>query len=128
METELYDYELQALLLVKDMKALKKGLGKEHSQLKKFLEAISDEELFAAIRDFGGHDIILMAEAFLKSKQSTRKPTIIIAHTLKGWGLRMAAQPGNHSALAQGEELEEMRASRGNGGAACHGNVYSGWE
>ena len=113
LETELYDYELQALLLVKDMKALKKGLGKEHPQLKKFLESISDEELFAAIRDFGGHDIILMAEAFLKSKQSTRKPTIIIAHTLKGWGLRMAAQPGNHSALNQAEEMEEMRAAQG---------------
>lgn len=113
LETELYDYELQALLLVKDMKALKKGLGKEHPQLKKFIDAISDEELFACIRDFGGHDILLMAEAFLKSKQSTRKPTIIIAHTLKGWGLKMAAQPGNHSALNQAEEMQDMRAAQG---------------
>ena len=113
LETELLDYELQSLLLVKDMKALKKGLAKERPQLKKFLDSISDEELFAAIRDFGGHDIILMAEAFLKSKQSTRQPTIIIAHTLKGWGLKMAAQPGNHSALNQSEEMEEMRAAQG---------------
>ncbi|QDK39601.1 pyruvate dehydrogenase [Bdellovibrio sp. NC01] len=113
LEKELEDYELQALLLVQDMKALKKGIAKEHPSMKKFLDSITDEELFDAIRDFGGHDMLALAEAMAKSKLSTRKPTIIIAHTLKGWGLKSAAQPGNHSSLPQEEEVMELKAKQG---------------
>lgn len=113
LEKELEDYELQALLLVQDMKALKKGIAKEHPNMKKFLESISDEELFDAIRDFGGHDMLALADAMLQSKKSTRKPTIIIAHTLKGWGLKAAAQPGNHSSLPQEEEVNALKEKQG---------------
>ncbi|HRO66109.1 MAG TPA: pyruvate dehydrogenase, partial [Pseudobdellovibrionaceae bacterium] len=113
LEVELADYELQALLLVQDAKTLKKGVAKDHPQLKKFLESVGDQELFDALRDFGGHDMISIAEAMLKSKESKRKPTIIIIHTLKGWGLKMAAQSGNHSALPSEEEVEELRRKQG---------------
>ncbi len=113
LENELQDYELQALLLVQDIKALKKGIVKEHPSMKKFIENVSDQDLYEAFRDFGGHDIMLLAEAMLQSKKSTRKPTIIIAHTLKGWGLKMAAAPGNHSSLPQAEEVEELRQKQG---------------
>lgn len=112
-EEDLEDYELQALLLVRDMKTLKKGIAKEHPGLKKFLDSISEQELFEAIHDFGGHDMLALAEAMLQSKQSKRKPTLIIAHTLKGWGLKMAAAPGNHSALPSEEEVEELRQKQG---------------
>lgn len=123
LEKELKDYELQALLLVQDMKALKKGIAKEHPKLKKFLEAVSDQELYEALRDFGGHDIITMAEAMLKSKESTRRPTIIIAHTLKGWGLKMAAQPGNHSALLGEDEMLELQTKQ----KISQGKLFEGY-
>jgi pyruvate dehydrogenase E1 component len=113
IEEDLVDYELQALLLVQDEKFLKKEIIKDYPGLKKFLDQVSDKELFDALRDFGGHDIIQMAEALLKSKESKRKPTIIIAHTLKGWGLKMAAQQGNHSSLSTQEEMDELRAKQG---------------
>lgn len=113
IEHDLKDYELQSLLLVKDMKALKKGIAKEHPNMKKFLEGVSDQELYESLRDLGGHDILAIAEAMEKSKLSKRQPTIIIAHTLKGWGLKMAAQPGNHSALLTEEELNELKAKQG---------------
>lgn len=113
LEEDLQDYEFQALLLVKDMAALKKGIEKAHPKLKKFLAAVSDEELFWGLRDLGGHDILLLAEAMEKSKENKRKPTLIIAHTLKGWGLRSAASPGNHSALPSEDEVEELRKAQG---------------
>ncbi len=113
IETDLEDYELQALLLVHDMKALKKGIVKEHPDMKKFFESVTDQELFDALRDFGGHDILALAAAYEKSKLSQRKPTIVIAHTLKGWGLRSAAQPGNHSSLPSEEEVMELKAKQG---------------
>ncbi len=109
IENELEDYEFQALLLVKDMKALKEGLSKEHPKLKTFLSSVKDTELYEALRDLGGHDMAQLAKAMLASKASTRKPTMIIAHTLKGWGLKMAAAPGNHSALLNEDEIEELR-------------------
>lgn len=113
LEEDLADYEFQALLLVKDMPALRKGLLKAHPQLKKWLSNVSDEELFWGLRDLGGHDISLLTEAMLKSKENKRKPTMIIAHTLKGWGLRNAAAPGNHSALPTEDEVEELRQAQG---------------
>lgn len=113
LENELEDYELQSLLLVQDMKTLKKGIIKEHPSLKKFFESVSDQELYEALRDLGGHDIIGLAEAMLESRQSQRQPTLIVAHTLKGWGLKSAAQAGNHSSLPQGEEVEELRSKQG---------------
>lgn len=113
LEEDLADYEFQALLLVKDMAALRKGLEKAHPKLKKFLSNVNDAELFWGLRDLGGHDILLLADAMAKSKESKRKPTLIIAHTLKGWGLRSAATPGNHSALPSAEEVEELRQAQG---------------
>jgi pyruvate dehydrogenase E1 component len=113
LEEDLQDYELQALLLVKDMTGLRKGLEKAHPKLKKFLGHVKDNELYAALRDLGGHDIFLLAEAMEKSKENKRKPTMIIAHTLKGWGLRSAAAPGNHSALPADDEVEELRKAQG---------------
>lgn len=112
LEEDLEDYQFQSLLLVKDMKALKIGIAKEHPKMKKFMDSVSDTELFEALRDLGGHDIILMAEALLESKKNPRKPCLIIAHTLKGWGLKMAAAPGNHSALLLEEEMNELKASQ----------------
>ncbi len=108
LEKELKDYELQALLLVKDVKLLKAGIVKEHPNMKKFIDAVADTELMEAFYDFGGHDFVEVVQALEQSKKSTRRPTIIIAHTLKGWGLRMAAAPGNHSALLQEEEIIEL--------------------
>jgi len=112
LEEDLQDYEFQALLLVKDMAALRKGLEKTHPKLKKFLASITDDELFLGLRDLGGHDILLLADAMLKSKENKRKPTLIIAHTLKGWGLRSAAAPGNHSALPAEDEVEALRKAQ----------------
>ena len=120
LENGLEDYEFQALLLVQDIKALKKGIAKEHPDMKKFMESVTDLELYEALRDLGGHDIIAMAEAMLESKKNPRKPTLIVAHTLKGWGLKMAAAPGNHSALLNEQEMNDLKTAQGIGS----GNLF----
>lgn len=113
LEEELQDYELQALLLVEDMKALKKGLEKAHPNLKTFLKQVSDEDLYNSFRDFGGHDFEQLIQAMEDSKKETQRPTLIIVHTLKGWGLRMAASQGNHSSLPSQDEVDELQKSQG---------------
>jgi pyruvate dehydrogenase E1 component len=113
LENELEDYEFQALLLVQDMQALKQGMSKEHPKLKKFLDDVTDEDLYLALRDLGGHDIVALADAMLASKKNKRKPTMIVAHTLKGWGLKMAAAAGNHSALLNQDEMDSLKKAQG---------------
>lgn len=113
LEENLDDYELQSLLLVHDMTALKKGLVEHHKELKTFLENVSDKELFDSFRDLGGHDIFALAEAMERSKKNSRQPTLIVAHTIKGWSLKMAAAQGNHSSIPALDEVEELKKSCG---------------
>jgi pyruvate dehydrogenase E1 component len=109
-EGHLADYELQVGLMLTTGKALRDYLLEKQPKLDKFLKAISDEDLYAAYHDFGGHDFQTLIEAFEESKKDPLRPTMVIAHTIKGWGLKMAANPGNHSAIPDDKELEELAA------------------
>lgn len=113
LEQDLEDYNLQSLLLIKDPKELVKNLAKDFPKLKPFLKDQTSEVIWAALRSFGGHDLKLITEALLKSKESKSKPTMIVAHTLKGWGLEMEAQSGNHSALPSRDEMKNLRLKTG---------------
>ncbi|MGH1468823.1 MAG: pyruvate dehydrogenase [Bdellovibrionales bacterium] len=113
LENTLDDYTLQSLLLIKDHKELATSLGKDFPKLKTFLKENKSELIWKALRSFGGHDLKQITDAMLKSKESTNRPTMIIAHTLKGWGLEMEAQSGNHSALPSRDEMKTLRLNSG---------------
>ncbi len=116
-EHELNDYELQALLLVKDSSELVPYLRDHHGgqikNLDKFLKNMTAKEIHELLHDFGGHDFDVLLETFQASKNDPRRPTLIIAHTIKGWGLEMAGQSGNHSALPEREELDRLQKETG---------------
>lgn len=113
LEDDLDDYGLQSLLLIKDSRELCKNLEKDYPSLKSFIKDAGAENVYKALRDFGGHDVEQIKKALEDSKKSTNKPTAIVAHTLKGWGLEMAAQSGNHSALPSKEEMLNLRKATG---------------
>ncbi|MEQ1664142.1 MAG: pyruvate dehydrogenase [Bdellovibrionales bacterium] len=117
LEHDLSDYELQTILNVKNAPELRSFLishhGKQIKNLEVFLGNMKDHELFEMFRDFGGHDIELLTQALIDSKKNPNKPCLIIAHTLKGWGLEMAATSGNHSALPSEEEMNKLRDATG---------------
>jgi pyruvate dehydrogenase E1 component len=116
-ENDLSDYEMQAILNVKDAKQVREFLvdhhGKQIKNLEKFLMNMNDIELFEMIRDFGGHDFDVLHKALMDSKKNPNKPTMVIAHTIKGWGLEMAATAGNHSALPPEEEVKRLQKNTG---------------
>lgn len=107
-EGELADYELQVLLLLPTGKAIRDMLLEKHPKIEKFLKGINDEDLMIAVHDFGGHDFETLFEAYEETKRETERPSMVIAHTIKGWGLKMAANPGNHSAVPEEPELIEL--------------------
>lgn len=112
LEGQLDDYELQVLLNLKDGASIRQELS-SHKELGVFLKAVKDDDLHRGIRDLGGHDIRALIEAFEQSKKSKNRPTMVIAHTIKGWGLEMAAAQANHSALPEESEIIQLGKNSG---------------
>jgi pyruvate dehydrogenase E1 component len=111
------DFETQALLVTQDNLALKNRCLEIEPALKKKFEKFPEDKLCQKLReafeDFGGHDIALLIEILEKCKTSNR-PSLIIAHTIKGWGIKsLAARPGNHSMLPEEDEVLELLKAEG---------------
>ncbi len=78
-----------------------------------FVEGVPDQELADLVTDLGGHDLESLADAFVACDKEGDRPSVIFAYTIKGWGLPMAGNPRNHSALLTAEQIEEFRRSLG---------------
>lgn len=113
LEDGFSDYELQMHLLMRDMDETRRALLANEPRLAGFLDRMGDEELEAVMTDLGGHDTAELVAALEASKRDARRPTLIVAHTVKGWGLDMYAAPGNHSELPKEEEVAALLASEG---------------
>ncbi|MCP4771891.1 MAG: pyruvate dehydrogenase [Planctomycetes bacterium] len=112
LEDGLTDYELQAILAMQDADLARKYLA-EAGVSKGFLDSVKDEVLLRAMADMGGHDMNVVLNAYAEARRDERVPTLIVAHTLKGWGLNCAAEPGNHSTIPEKEEIEELLKAQG---------------
>ena len=66
-----------------------------------------DEELQRRIAGLGGHDVGTLVRCYEEASQSDG-PSVVFAYTVKGWGLPIAADPGNHSAFVTQEQFEEL--------------------
>ena len=78
-----------------------------------FCAAIPDEELASLVTDLAGHDLGSLLAAFAECDQEKDRPSVIFAYTVKGWGLPMAGNPRNHSALLSTEQIGQMREQQG---------------
>ena len=72
---------------------------------------LDDAELARAVRNLGGHDLSSLEEAYGAIDDS--RPTIILAYTIKGYGLAVEGHPQNHSALLTEAQLGELAAQLG---------------
>ncbi len=81
--------------------------------LDRLLSDVSDEELAAIVSDVGGHDLGSVLGALDEADHDRDRPVVILAHTIKGWGLPIAADPLNHTALLTAAQVEELRTTLG---------------
>jgi pyruvate dehydrogenase E1 component len=81
--------------------------------LDRLLADLSDEALQATVSDVGGHDLAAIIDAFAKAEAEPSGPCVILAQTVKGWGLPMAGDPMNHGALMSAAQLDALRESLG---------------
>ena len=65
---------------------------------------VTDAELPGLLANLGGHDLRVLLRT-LDQAGSTSQPTVIFAYTIKGWGLPIAGDPLNHSALLSPERM-----------------------
>ena len=78
--------------------------------LTKVISGISDEELPGIISDLGGHNLVELLRCFRAVDAVKDRPSVLFAYTIKGWGLPIAGDPMNHSALLTNEQMEQLRA------------------
>ena len=75
----------------------------------KLAEVLDDDELFTTVTDLGGHDVAMLMDAFLECDRMRDRPSVVLAYTIKGWGLPIAGDPLNHSALLTDDQLNQLR-------------------
>jgi pyruvate dehydrogenase E1 component len=113
LENGFDDYEYQSLLRTRDAAAARKTFIKKNSKLKPFISSFKDKEILELLIDLGGHDMGEIIKALEASKVNKKKPTLVICHTVKGWGLDCLAVSGNHSTLPSEDEMKSLRAAQG---------------
>lgn len=82
-------------------------------ELGEWIADIPDDELGPLVTDLGGHDLDALLLAFARCDAEPDRPSVVFAYTVKGWGLPIAGNPRNHSALLSTEQIDELRAEHG---------------
>lgn len=87
------------------------GTGPGAAGIAGLLAELADEELVGAVRNLGGHDLAMLDSA-LAAVDDTR-PTVILAYTVKGYGLPVQGHPQNHSSLLTQEQMDQLAEQLG---------------
>jgi pyruvate dehydrogenase E1 component len=111
---EMSNEEYQALLRL-DGPSLRNRLvnGPHGKQLAELLKDMPDADLPDLLANLGGHDLNELLRVFQEADQATKVPTVIFAYTVKGWGLPIAGDRMNHSALLTTQQVDQLREKFG---------------
>ncbi|GAA3213644.1 pyruvate dehydrogenase [Dactylosporangium siamense] len=87
------------------------GDGDGAGAVAELIAALDDDTLTRAIRNLGGHDLDTLRAAYAQIDDT--RPTVIIAYTIKGYGLPTQGHPQNHSSLLTVEQFGSLAAGLG---------------
>lgn len=82
----------------------------QYPELKKMVEGLSDEEIWRLNR--GGHDMQKVYAAYASAVEHTGSPTVILAKTVKGYGMGAAGEGMNITHQQKKMTIEQLRAFR----------------
>ena len=83
----------------------------KYPELKRMVEHMSDDEIFFDL-ERGGLDPIKVYNAYLEASQVSGKPTVILAKTVKGYGMGDAGEGMNITHQQKSMEDEQLHAFR----------------
>lgn len=82
----------------------------QYPELKKMVEHLSDEDIWRLNR--GGHDAQKVYAAYAKAVDHKGSPTVILAKTIKGYGMGAAGEGMNITHQQKKMSVEQLRAFR----------------
>jgi pyruvate dehydrogenase E1 component len=85
--------------------------GPDAGQIAELIGQLDDDTLIRAIRNLGGHDLDALRAAYAQIDDT--RPTVIVAYTVKGYGLPTQGHPQNHSSLLTIEQFGELATRLG---------------
>ena len=112
-EGGLSDVEFQELLFNANPEEMRERCIRNVPSSKQIIESLTDEELLRSFGDLGGHDMARMVDALQQTRAEPDDPYLVIAHTIKGWGMECSADPSNHSALTDRDETVRILEDAG---------------
>jgi len=81
-------------------------IGKKRG-VAELLGSFDDAELARLMTNLGGHCIETLLDAF--DSMDDQRPTLLIAYTVKGYGLPLAGHKDNHSGMMNTGQIESLR-------------------
>jgi len=87
------------------------GTGPEAADVAALIADLDDTTLMRAIGNLGGHDLATMRDVYGQIDDS--RPTVILAYTVKGYGLPIQGHPQNHSSLLTAEQFTQLADTLG---------------
>ncbi|MHB1711343.1 MAG: transketolase-like TK C-terminal-containing protein [Acidimicrobiales bacterium] len=84
------------------------GEGRGRRNIQRIMNELDDTQVAAAVRDLGGHDLSDLLNAFRQADQTTDRPSVVFAHTIKAWRLPTEGHPANHSALLSDTQWRQL--------------------
>jgi pyruvate dehydrogenase E1 component len=103
--------EYQSLFSYRGTELRERFLAGADTAVARTLIDVTDDELGGLILDLGGHDLATLVDRYRRCDEVTDRPSVVLAYTVKGWGLPMAGDPLNHAALLRPEQIDALRAS-----------------
>ena len=82
----------------------------QYPELKKMVEHLSDDEIWRLNR--GGHDATKVFAAYAQAVENKGSPTVILAKTIKGYGMGAAGEGQNITHQQKKMTIEQLRAFR----------------
>ena len=101
-------------LIRSDGPAIRQALAEypNSADIARSISHVTDAELPELLANLGGHDLRVLLQELAKAAR-THQPTVIFAYTIKGWGLPIAGDPLNHSALLSPERMAAYQQALG---------------
>lgn len=101
--------EYQSLLRLEDGERVRELLAQGDRDLQEVLRPYSASKIKALLADLGGHDLRKILQCLAEADRIADQPVVIVAYTVKGWGLPFAGDPLNHSKLMDAAQMAALR-------------------
>ena len=94
------------------------------ADMRSALADVSDATLKDLLMNLGGHDIPQILKTFGDAEAVPDRPVVIMAYTIKGWGLPIAGHIDNHAAQLTSAHIAALQEQHG----IADGHEWDGYE